>query len=185
MAAARGARPALVKASIERSRLLAWGLQGAALVAVFVAVTAFQTRNMLATDRQPAPQLAGPTLAGDLFGLDPERDRPMLVYFFAPWCRICGASADNVERLRRFVGEGDLDIVTVALDWADAGEVGAYAEKHGLPGPIVLGDRRIATDWRIYAYPTYYVLDSEHRIARRDIGYSTQLGLLLRIWSVD
>jgi hypothetical protein len=28
------------------------------------------------------------------------------------------------------------------------------------------------------------VLDEEHRIVRRDIGYSTQLGLWLRAWLI-
>ena len=39
-------------------------------------------------------------------------------------------------------------------------------------------------DWSVRAFPTYYVLDSEQRIKRRDIGYSTQLGLLWRSWAV-
>jgi len=29
------------------------------------------------------------------------------------------------------------------------------------------------------------VLDSQHRIARRDIGYSSQFGLWWRAWTVD
>ena len=49
----------------------------------------------------------------------------------------------------------------------------------------LLGDARIARQWQIYAYPSYYVLDSQHRIARRDIGYSSQLGLLWRAWTVQ
>jgi hypothetical protein len=35
------------------------------------------------------------------------------------------------------------------------------------------------------AFPTYYVLDSERRIRRRDLGYSTQFGLWWRTWLVD
>ncbi|MGB5332643.1 MAG: hypothetical protein WBN05_08900 [Woeseiaceae bacterium] len=35
------------------------------------------------------------------------------------------------------------------------------------------------------AFPSYYVLDREHRIVRRDIGYSTQLGLWWRAWVIS
>jgi len=49
----------------------------------------------------------------------------------------------------------------------------------------LLGDTAIAQDWRVYGFPTYYVLDSNNRVVRRDIGYSTQLGLLWRSWAVD
>lgn len=157
----------------------------AIVVVVFAAVMAFQTRNMLATDRQAAPPLAGLTVSGSPYALDASRDRPVLVYFFAPWCKVCAASADNIERLRWLLGEDALDIVTVALDWRDADEVRDYASRHELTGPVVLGDSGVARDWKIYAYPTYYVLDSDHHVARRDMGYSTQLGLLLRVLSVD
>jgi hypothetical protein len=76
-------------------------------------------------------------------------------------------------------------MVAVALDWGNADEVRAYVERHELDITVVLGDANVARDWQIYAFPSYYVLDSEHRIARRDIGYSSQLGLLWRAWTVD
>lgn len=160
-------------------------VNGVLLGAVFAAVTAFQTRNMLATDREAAPDLRGPTLNGDPFDLAASRGKPVLVYFFAPWCRICAASADNLERLRRLVGEDDLDVVTVALDWKDAEEVRDYVTRHGLQGPVVLADAGVARSWQVYAFPTYYVLDSTLGVARRDMGYSTQLGLLWRVWTID
>ena len=140
---------------------------------------------MLATDRQPAPELRAPLLAGGTFDLAALGEKPVLVYFFAPWCKICAASADNVERLPRLVGADDLGIVTVALDWNTVGQVRDYVSRHRLEGPIVLGDAAVARAWQVYAFPTYYVLDSTLGVARRDIGYSTQLGLLWRVWTVD
>jgi thiol-disulfide isomerase/thioredoxin len=173
------------KSGPRRQRLRAYLLNAVFIVAAFVAVTAFQTRNMLATDREPAPGLRAPTLTGETFDLSASRGKPVLVYFFAPWCGICAASADNVERLRKLVGDDDLDIVTVALDWNGADEVREYVARHGVEGPVVLADTGVARAWQVYAFPTYYVLDSELGVARRDMGYSTQLGLLWRVWTVD
>ena len=140
---------------------------------------------MLATDRQVAPELHGTTLAGEPYDLGEARSRPALVYFFAPWCRICAASAGNLNRLRRWLDDSELEMVAVALDWGAVEEVSAYAERHELGITVVLGDASVARNWQIYAFPSYYVLDSEHRIVRRDIGYSSQLGLLWRAWAVD
>jgi hypothetical protein len=39
--------------------------------------------------------------------------------------------------------------------------------------------------WQIHAYPSYQVLDGQHGVARRDIGYSSQLGLWWRAWTVN
>lgn len=155
------------------------------IVAVFVGVSAYQARNMLPTSAEPAPSLDLATLDGGNFSLDTAGGRPALVYFFAPWCTWCKVSSDNLTRLRRWRDEDELEIVSVALDWQSIDEVRAYAERHELNIPVVLGDVETAKNWKVYAFPTYYVLDSERRIRRRDIGYSTQLGLWWRSWAVD
>ena len=156
----------------------------ALVVVVFVVASAFQSRNMLAADGEPAPALRGTTLAGEAYDLAAMKERPALVYFFAPWCRICGASADNLVRLRRWRDVEDIEIVAVALDWQSADEVREYAQRHELNVKVVLGDAAVMRDWQIQAYPSYYVLDERHRVLRRDIGYSTQLGLWLRAWTI-
>ena len=153
--------------------------------AIFLAATAFTTRNMLSADGAAAPALSGPTLAGEVYRLDAATKKPVLVYFFAPWCRICGAAADNLVRLRRWRDSEDLEIVAVALDWASDEDVRAYAERHEMNVPVVLGDPEIARSWQIYGFPSYYVLDGEHRIARRDTGYSSQFGLWWRTRAVE
>jgi peroxiredoxin len=154
-------------------------------VAVFAGTSAFQARNLLSTDRQPAPELQVMTLHGAPYDLADAASRPVLMYFFAPWCHFCAASADNIVRLRRLRSEEELEIVMVALDWQDHAELRQYAKRHKLNVPVLLGDANVARDWKVYAFPTYYVLDSEHAVAKRDIGYSTQLGLWWRSWRVD
>ena len=164
-----------------RSLLLNAGL----FVAVFLVATAYQSRNMLDTGDQSAPALRGTTLAGKPYDLADAELRPALVYFFAPWCKVCAASAGNLNRLRRWRDASELEMIAVALDWNTAEEVRAYAERHELDITVVLGDANVARNWQIYAFPSYYVLNSEHRITRRDVGYSSQLGLLWRAWVVD
>lgn len=151
---------------------------------VFVGVSAFQARNMLSASGASAPVLSGPLLAGGSYDIASAAGKPVLVYFFAPWCRICAASSGNLTRLRRWRDEDSLEIVAVALDWEDPGQVREYIERHPLDLPVVLGAPTTARDWRIAAFPTYYVLDSQHRVRRRDLGYSTQFGLWWRTWFV-
>lgn len=151
---------------------------------VFFAALAFQSRNMLSADGITAPELRGVTLAGEVYDLHAAADKPAMVYFFAPWCRICAASSDNLNRLRRWRDPEDIEIVAVALDYSTVDEVREYAERHDLDVTVVLGDPFVSRDWQIQGFPSYYVLDDEHRIVRRDIGYSTQLGLWLRAWLI-
>jgi len=167
---------------LKRSGLI---LNALFFVAVFLVVVVFQTRNMLPTSGTMAPSLNGPLLRGGNYDIGTAGDRPVLVYFFAPWCKFCAVSSDNLNRLRRLRDDESLEIVTVVLDWQDLDGVRDYVDRHDLDLPVVLGDRRIAQEWRVHAFPTYYVLDSDRRIRHRDLGYSTQLGLWWRSWSVD
>jgi len=155
------------------------------MIAAVLIVSAFQARNMLDTDRLAAPELAATTLASTAFDLGAVDARPTLIYFFAPWCHYCAFSSDNLNRLREWRSEEDLRIITVALDWRSVAEVQDYATKHELTMPVLLGDASIARDWKVFGFPTYYVLDSQLRVVRRDIGYSTQIGLWWRSWAVD
>jgi len=177
-------RVAQVTESRWRKRM-SWILNGAVVIVVFVAVSTFQARNLLDTDRQSSPRLSAMTLSSDSFDLASQEPRPTVIYFFAPWCKYCALSSDNLNRLRRLRDEDALRIVAVALDWENSDEVKQFAERHELNVPVLLGDAAIARDWKIYGFPTYYVLDSESRVVSRDIGYSTQLGMLWRSWVPD
>lgn len=154
-------------------------------IAVFLAVSTFQARNLLSTSGTTAPTLNGPLLRGGSYDIAAAGKRPILVYFFAPWCKFCAASSDNLTRLRRLRDDDALEILTVALDWKDRDEVQNYVDRHALELPVVLGDSQVAQDWHVYAFPTYYVLDSDRRIRRRDLGYSSQFGLWWRTWIVN
>ena len=180
LAAVSAEQPTETRAAKVRSFLL----NALLIVAVFVAATAYQSRNMLSAGDETAPELRAVTLAGPVYDLGGAAGRPTLIYFFAPWCKICGASADNLERLQRWWGETDFEIVAVALDWSSADEVRAYAERHELSMPVLLADAGVRKQWQVQAYPSYYVLDGEHRIARRDVGYSSQFGLWWRAQTV-
>ena len=151
-------------------------------IVAFMAISAYQARNLLPTNQEPAPSLRAATLQGEEFDLTDLKGKPVLIYFFAPWCPYCSASADNIVRLRRWRNEEELAIVIVALDWQERGQILEYANKHKLNVPVVMGGPEVATDWKVHGFPTYYVLDSELEVVRRDFGYSTQLGLLWRSW---
>ena len=181
----------LAAVSADQSTKTRWAkarsflLNAVLILVVFVAVTAYQSRNMLPAGQEAAPELRAVTLAGPTYDLGATTGRPVLVYFFAPWCKICGVSADNLERLHRWWDDGEFEIVAVALDWSSAEEVREYAERHALSMPVLLADAEVRKQWQVQAYPSYYVLDSQHRIAHRDIGYSSQFGLWWRARTVQ
>ncbi|HSN70085.1 MAG TPA: TlpA disulfide reductase family protein, partial [Steroidobacteraceae bacterium] len=95
------------------------------------------------------------------------------------WCHVCAASAHQLRWFRRMTGDS-IAVVLVALDWQSASEVAEYVQRHRLTLPVAMGNVAAREEFRIRGYPTYYVLDSQGRVASADVGLSTAPGLWLR-----
>lgn len=158
----------------------AYVIEALAFAAILAGVYAYQARGLLPSGEQPAPALHGSTLDGGMYDLNDNAAPATLVYFFAPWCRVCAASSHNIRQLRRIRSDQSLHVLMVALDWQTRAEVQEYVDRHEITVPVLLGDRKIANDWNIYAYPTYYTLNGNQQIVHRDLGYSTLAGLWWR-----
>ena len=76
-------------------------------------------------------------------------------------------------------------MLLVALDYESEDDVRRYVADHELTMPVLLGNPVVAADWQIVGFPTYYMIDSKGRVARKDFGYSTRLGLWWRATFTD
>ena len=70
----------------------------------------------------------------------------------------------------------------IALDYGDVNEVQAFIEKTGVTLPVLMGTGQTAVDWGIRGFPTYFVIDAQGRISSRSVGYSTEVGMMVRNW---
>jgi thiol-disulfide isomerase/thioredoxin len=155
-------------------------LQLAAVAAVVLAIQAWQSRDMLpAGQRLMAPPFVLQDTAGHSLDSRSLAGKPVVLYFFAPWCQVCAASAPQLRWFERWFGRSS-SVVLVALDYESPAEVLAWARRHDMTMPILLGTPQLASDFRIRGYPTYYVLDRLGRVARRDFGLTTLAGLWWR-----
>ena len=156
------------------------GLELALLASIVFAIYAWRTQPLLPADgRTAAPGWVLQDLDGETYSSDALAGRPAVLYFFAPWCTVCNASAHQLRWFDRWSGE-DVALIHIALEFEDALSVREYARRHRIAGPVLLGDAQTAASFRVFGFPTYYTLDADGRIASRDFGYTTVLGLWLR-----
>jgi peroxiredoxin len=150
------------------------------VVAIVVGIQAWRTHDLLPTgERVAAPGFDLADLQGQRWTPAALAGKPAVLYFFAPWCGVCAASAPQLRWFQRWMGD-EVQVVLVGLDWSSPAELEAYAARHDLTIPILLASSQTGADYRVPGYPTYYVLDAEGRIAGRDFGYTTAPGLWLR-----
>ncbi|MEE9464793.1 MAG: TlpA disulfide reductase family protein [Candidatus Neomarinimicrobiota bacterium] len=165
-----------------RSRWWSSLLLDLAIIGVlFGAVGGWQVRHLLpANDALPAPGFALPGLDGRTYRLADNAGRPVVLYFFAPWCGVCNLSVHNLRQLRAARSEDELTIYLISTGHRSREEVAEFARRHALTLPVLLDRGGTARAYHVQATPTYYILDKQKRIKHRAVGYSTSLGLRLR-----
>jgi peroxiredoxin len=156
-----------------------WLINGLLIVTIFVGVTAWQGRNLI-SKQTPAPSFRLPSLSGEPVALKDLRGRRVLLYFFAPWCKVCDLSISNLNWVRKLWDEESVSIFAVALSYKELQSVEAFLERNTLNVPVLLGNRELLNSYRIRAFPTIYVLNESGDIDGSTVGYSSTIGLWWR-----
>lgn len=145
------------------------------IVAVVVGVRAYLSRG---ATRGPAPPIAAQSLDGQIVSLAAVHGRPVLVYFWATWCPVCGAMRGTIANIAR-----DHPVITVAIQSGSGPEIAAYLNKHQWRVRVINdADGNVARLYGVRGVPASFVIDGNGNIRAVEIGYTTEIGLRLRLW---
>jgi thiol-disulfide isomerase/thioredoxin len=143
------------------------------LTALAAAPPAFAAVPRVAADARPADRfeaidLQNPVPTALRAALEPLRDRPVLVNFWASWCEPCRAEMPALVAVDET--EPGLALVTVAVaDRLD--DVRRFFDGHRLAPAVVLDpEQAIARTWDVRYLPTTLLLDRSHRPRHRVRG---------------
>ncbi len=158
-----------------RSKLLVVFRQILIFSAVVLLVGQWQSRNL---PTGLSPQVKAQDLSGNAVNF-PNKGVVSIVYFFAPWCGVCRVSMPNLKALKEYFPE--IDITAVAFDFESPDEVRVFKSEVGVNLPILLGEETARRLWKVSAYPTYIVVDKGGVIRGASVGYSSQMGMIIRL----
>ena len=132
-------------------------------------------------ERQPAPDLVGPTLEGGEFRLSDHLGDVVVLNVWASWCAPCRAEAPVLEDVWREVKDDGVQFVGLDTRDTEAAAL-AFLDRYGVTYPNV-----IDTDGRLQllfsdtlppqAIPSTLVVDREGRVAGRILGRVTDATL--------
>ncbi len=128
--------------------------------------------------RQGARRAGRHTVSGESFAGLQSLPKPAIVYFWASWCGICKAMQSTVLSLA-----GDTPMITVAMQSGDVVTVRDYMIGRPFHVPtLVDADGSVARTYGVRGVPATFVLDREGSIRFATTGYTSELGLRLRLW---
>lgn len=158
-----------------KKRLLSWSIQLSAALLALLAVEAFLTHDSTGL---MAPAIEAPTLNQQPFSLQQFKGRPAIVHFWATWCPVCKLEQGMINGIAV-----DLPIITVAMQSGSSEKILDYLQQQGVAYPVVNDPNgSLAEQYGVKAVPASFILDSEGQVQFATRGYTTGLGLRIRLW---
>jgi thiol-disulfide isomerase/thioredoxin len=155
-----------------------WLRRAAEALVLLVLILGIRAWQQSGTASGPAPALAGELLDGKPVALAVFAGRPVLVHFWATWCPICRAEQGSIDALAR-----DVPVITVAMQSGSRAEVIQFLRKEDLSFPVLNDpDGVLAARWGVRAVPASFIVDGAGQIRYVEVGYTTGIGLRLRLW---
>jgi len=147
------------------------------VLAAVVAIQLMANRGVL--DAGKAPKLQGEMLVdGVPFSGLQSLPKPVMVYFWASWCGICKAMQSTVMAVA-----SDTPIITVAMQSGDSVTVREYMSRQQFEVPTLIDQEgRLATMYGVRGVPAAFIVDRDGSIRSATTGYTSELGLRLRLW---
>ena len=159
----------------RKRRYIRWLLEGLIVIAILMVVHGFQTRNIV---RGPAPEFQARLLDGTAVRLQDYRGQALLLQFWATWCPICQYEQDSIDALAR-----QNAVLTVAMDEMAEAEMRTWLDEQGVSYPVVIDTGgRLSGLYGVGGVPTSIIIDRVGDIRFVEVGYTTEIGLRLRLW---
>ena len=114
------------------------------------------------------PEFELPALGGTTVSSSSYAGRPVVLNFWATWCRPC---IKEIPTFKAIAEDSAVQVVTIAIDDKGAGIVQPFVDRHGISYPVLLGDKMIFERFGGRAIPYTLVLDAGLRIVSLHRGY--------------
>lgn len=154
------------------SKNLLWLL---AIAVVFFGIRAWQQQAM---PKGMAPPLTGQTIDGRMVSLADYRGKPVLLYFWASWCRICEFEQGSILSLAK-----DYPLLTVALRSGNELQLRKYMDEHQFHVTAIVDEfGELASRYGVRGTPSAFFIDADGQIRSIEIGYTSEFGMRIRMW---
>jgi len=106
-----------------------------------------------------------------------QKDKPLLIHFWATWCPVCKLEADNIERLSK-----KYNVLTIAVNSGNNEKIRKYLKQKGLTFRVLNDPKGMwAQTFNVKVFPTTFIYNSGGKLKFTEVGYTSTAGLLARM----
>jgi len=105
-------------------------------------------------------------------------ERPLMIHFWATWCPVCKIEAANIQEIST-----KYKVITIATQSGSDEDIEKYMKENNVNFTFVNDyDSSYADLFNIKVFPTTLIYDKNKNLVFSDVGYTSTLGLYLRMW---
>jgi thiol-disulfide isomerase/thioredoxin len=158
-----------------KKRWRSWLVYILFLLVVMQAANWWKTRDAASGNLS---EFSGKLINGSSFTIAEFTGEPVLFHFWATWCPICELENGTIQSISQ-----DYRVISIA-SWSEGEtEVKTYMQDNQLTFPVMLDTSgELAKSFGVKGVPASFILDPNGEITFVESGYSTELGLRVRLW---
>ena len=161
------------------ARVRRWALEIALFVGLYLGLTAFQGRNLLASNTRP-PSFELSTLSGERVSLDSLRGKRTVLHFWATWCGVCAREHGALNAVAKGL-DRDEALYAIVADSGDLEKIRRVVAEEHIEYPVLLGTTDVVEAFHVTSFPTTYYVDREGRIGGHTVGMATRFSIRARL----
>jgi len=105
-------------------------------------------------------------------------EKPLVVHFWATWCPVCKIEAPNIQKISK-----EHNVITIASQSGTNKDIINYLKENNLDFTFINDqDNSYAKKFNVTVFPTTLIYDKDKNLIFSEVGYTSTLGLYLRIW---
>lgn len=153
-------------------------LEVAVVVILLLALEAWLTRDAVSGK---APRIVAETVQGKAFDLRSLQGKTAVVHFWATWCPVCELEQGTVDGIA-----DDYPFISVAMQSGKPDEIIAYLKEQGVDYPVISDPKgQLSRRYGVNGVPATFVLDGNGEVRFVTRGYTSSLGLRIRLWLAE
>lgn len=125
-----------------------------------------------------APNISSVMLNEQYFDLYKNKQRPILIHFWATWCPVCKLEQSNIQNISK-----DMPVITIAMQSGNDDELREFMKDEYLSFNTINDESgRLSRLYNIRGVPVSFIINKDNKIEFTEVGYTTELGLRVRLW---
>jgi thiol-disulfide isomerase/thioredoxin len=101
-----------------------------------------------------------------------------VIHFWATWCPVCKLEQSNIESISK-----DHPVITIAMQSGNNSELSQFMREEILSFNVINdNDGLLSRKYNIKGVPVSFIVNEDNKIEFVEVGYTTELGLRMRLW---